>query len=166
MRYCKYCGEDKPHDLTAKAQSKARGFYSTYCWDCHLAKQKAERATPAGSARARAATNAWKKANPESQIALRATVEGRKYATAAVLKWQKKNRGYCNARSKAYKLAKRIPPWANHVAIKAVYKEAAAKGLTVDHIVPLRGKYVSGLHVENNLQLLTKAENSKKSNNY
>lgn len=62
------------------------------------------------------------------------------------------------------------PPWADFVAIRAVY-EAAAQ-LTwdtkifhdVDHIVPLNHPRVCGLHVHYNLRPMPKGPNNAKSN--
>ena len=38
--------------------------------------------------------------------------------------------------------------------------------LEVDHIIPMQGKYISGLHVENNLQILKRSENRSKGNQW
>jgi hypothetical protein len=82
--------------------------------------------------------------------------------------WVERNRGKVaaiSAKRRAAKL-KATPPWADLDAIRAVYEEAAALGLEVDHIEPLQGKSVCGLHVPWNLQLLTKEANCRKSNKF
>jgi hypothetical protein len=61
--------------------------------------------------------------------------------------------------------AKRIPPWADKDAIAAIYAGRPA-GHHVDHAIPLFGKFVSGLHVANNLQYLTAKENMKKNRSF
>jgi 5-methylcytosine-specific restriction endonuclease McrA len=72
-------------------------------------------------------------------------------------------------------LAARSPKWltkAHKKAIRAVYTEAnritRATGIPhqVDHIVPLKSPFVSGLHVPWNLQVLTARENRLKSNSF
>lgn len=59
----------------------------------------------------------------------------------------------------------RIPKWANIDKIKEIYKNRP-EGCHVDHIIPLQGKNVCGLHVETNLQYLSIADNLKESNNF
>lgn len=77
-------------------------------------------------------------------------------------------------RSRNYrrKLKLATPPWADKSKIRAIYKEAKimsrATGLvhSVDHIIPLRGEFVWGLHVENNLRVVLHEDNMKKGNTY
>lgn len=59
----------------------------------------------------------------------------------------------------------RTPRWSDLDKIKEFYKNRP-KGMHVDHIIPLRGNFVSGLHILENLQYLPKAENYKKNNRF
>ena len=65
-----------------------------------------------------------------------------------------------------------VPKWADRKAIRLFYKEAARltreTGIKheVDHIVPIQGKLVCGLHCEANLQVLTKQQNISKHNKW
>ena len=85
--------------------------------------------------------------------------------------WARKNKAYVLATT-TKRRAGRIhatPQWADAQAIKAIYQKAEqlrALGLDVhvDHIFPLRGKQVCGLHVHNNLQILLASDNRSKSN--
>lgn len=100
---------------------------------------------------------------------LSANKEHRKLSHA---QWAKANKHIVNAigaRRNAAKL-KATPSWANEGAIRAIYAEAArltqetGVRYEVDHIYPLQGKTVCGLHCEANLQIITKTANIRKGN--
>lgn len=61
--------------------------------------------------------------------------------------------------------AERTPKWADSDMLRSVYK-GCPSGYQVDHIIPLQGRLVSGLHVADNLQYLTKSQNSTKRNKF
>jgi hypothetical protein len=82
-------------------------------------------------------------------------------------RWRQNNKDKTRLKSaneRAMRL-QRIPLWANLSAIKEFYLNCP-EGYHVDHIVPLRGKEVSGLHVLENLQNLPATENLSKGNKY
>lgn len=68
------------------------------------------------------------------------------------------------AKYRAAKL-KQTPSWANEAEILEFYKNCP-EGYHVDHIVPLQGDCVSGLHVKQNLQYLLAKDNLSKGNRY
>ena len=55
------------------------------------------------------------------------------------------------------------PTWVNKKEIQDIYLNCP-EGYEVDHIIPLKGKNVCGLHVPANLQYLTRSDNRKKGN--
>jgi hypothetical protein len=79
----------------------------------------------------------------------------------------------CAARKKVIK--QRTPKWVDIPEkwfISEAYELAALRtkmfgfSWNVDHIIPLQGKIVSGLHVPNNLQVIPAIENIRKKNKY
>ena len=81
--------------------------------------------------------------------------------------WKQNNKDK-NRLYKAQQRAKRLsatPTWADKDAIKIFYL-ACPEGYHVDHIIPLQGKHVCGLHTIENLQYLTAKENLNKGNKF
>lgn len=84
------------------------------------------------------------------------------------------NKRFCNKKCKkkfytqsndthALKKINRVPKWSNIKEINKIYKNRP-KDHHIDHIIPVRGVDVSGLHVPWNLQYLHKDDNVLKSN--
>lgn len=67
---------------------------------------------------------------------------------------------------------KATPPWADFDAIKTIYAEAQERSditgvkHNVDHDIPLQHPDVCGLHVADNLVILTEAQNNAKRNKW
>ena len=91
--------------------------------------------------------------------------------------WRKKNIGLVLADRAKRRAAKvnRTPPWLTEfdkLKIKCYYQVATMRSREsgqkwhVDHIIPLQGKTVCGLHVPNNLQIIPAIENMRKNNHY
>ena len=93
---------------------------------------------------------------------------------AEVLLYKKNNPDKDNAWKMKRHAAKlqRTPAWADDWKIRQFYTMAQklqklyGVKFQVDHVIPLRGELVSGLHVETNLQIITASENSSKGNRF
>ena len=90
-----------------------------------------------------------------------------KTQSARYKRWQQNNKDKVKLKSATERAMRlqRVPAWSNKDAIKDFYLNCP-EGHHVDHIIPLRGKEVSGLHVLENLQYLPAKENLSKGNKF
>ena len=122
-------------------------------------------------------TKAWIAKNKDKKKAAvdKYRFKNRDKVNANTRKWAKQNPGKRNAQTMKRIAAKRraSPPWLtgeHWVQIEVFYIEAARltkeTGIPyeVDHIEPLQGRNVSGLHVPWNLDVKTRASNRSKNN--
>lgn len=123
----------------------------------------------------RANTDRWQSTNPEKVKATRAKqyLLRPEKARARSAKWTRENpeRNAARNRERTAKIAGAIPLWVDRQAVSSFYEVAAvlSRGgckFQVDHIVPLKHRLVCGLHVQDNLQILTAKENTAKGNRW
>jgi hypothetical protein len=133
----------------------------------------------ANKARIAEVKRAYRAANKEKIIANKraAYLATREVNLAQKREYRQANKGkinfLCSMRKKVVK--QRTPIWLSpfdRLKIKCYYSVAAMLARNnkepwhVDHIVPLQGKLVSGLHVPNNLQFLRGVDNVRKKNKF
>ena len=151
MRKCIYCGVEKNYEEFYKKGK----YYSSRCKDCFklytCPKEKAE------YDRARRIKHGDKLREYDRK---RSQLPHRK---ASKRDWSRKRK---------MTVANQTPVWANQDYIKRLYKDAVTISritgvdYEVDHIIPLHGENVSGLHVQGNLRIITAEENRKKRNEF
>ena len=145
-------------------QKKRREYLKKYNAQPEVHSRKLERRrTPEAKERARITRQIYLQ-NPE-KLAKR---------KEAVSRYKKENRSkvLADTRFRQALQKKRVPAWADRYEIERFYEEAKRltqeTGLShhVDHIVPLRGRLVSGFHCQQNLRVVPASENLKKNNKW
>ena len=176
MRQCPNCAKlglgPKAETEFNKSKQPAAGGYQYWCRECQKARHVANKEDcnarnrkwhHANPEQAAANSRRWRENNPEAHL-------------AGAKKWAERNpalaRISMSARVRKYQAAKiqRTVVWADNEKIKDFYAQAQAAreffpecSWHVDHFYPMQGKWVSGLHVEENLQVLPGVENQRKS---
>lgn len=173
LKQCTKCKKELSRSLFNKSLGRSDGFISV-CVYCTMESQK--KSYPSNIEANRQKAKKYMQENPEiyRKAALKYYHSNREECLLRNKQWASDNPGKIRAKDgkrRAAELAS-VPLWADLDAIKQIYKRAVdLTGETgikyhVDHIVPLQGKLVSGLHVENNLRVITATENMSKSNKF
>jgi len=144
VRRCSRCKDVKPESCFYKRSPGCRGKLSARCKSCDIECNNARRWMERHPRAAVLYSRNYQKANPEK---IAAAVAARKAESL-----------------------KRTPVWADKEAIKEFYEAARRRSKEtgvpheVDHVIPLQGDLVSGLHVQNNLRVVPAVVNQHKHN--
>ena len=158
MKSCSLCHLELEEYFFHKKSSSKDGLYP-YCKKCVKSKNLIHYSENKDSHKV--LTYSWREKNKDKHCLYTEN-------------WRKSNphkHSAKQARRRATQL-NATPKWANKNLIDKIYHLASNKKVItgidweVDHIVPLQGKDVCGLHVEYNLQIIQSSDNRKKSNKF
>ena len=182
MKLCCKCKTTKqPTEFYANKRMK--DGLNSFCILCHKADNVARKRINRANPEFKSQELAWKKLYREKTKDQRA---------AYMLEWRTKNKDHALQYGKNYRtknkdrynylcqlrkisLMQRTPKWLSDEdfwVIEQAYELASLRTKTtgfqwhVDHVIPLRGKQVSGLHVPTNLQVIPWLENQRKTNKF
>lgn len=181
-KVCCKCKQEKHHSLFY-ANKRMNDGLNSFCIECHKAYNRAKKAQNRANPEFRAAELAYKKQYRERTVQQRSEY---------MAKWREANKErvsqygvqYRHERKEWYNylcqkrkidLMNRTPAWLTEDdlwMIAEAYELAGLRAVViggewhVDHIIPLRGRRVSGLHVPTNLRVIPRAENQRKTNKF
>lgn len=145
-KHCRDCGENKSLDFFIKNKTSKSGI-DTLCKVCNIKRTKARRL--AGYYNRTEEARKRREKYPEKELA--------------------RVRKYRSRKQQASKInLTEIESW----LIEEIYHLSILRTKItgykweVDHIIPLQGKYVCGLHIPSNLQVIPAKMNRQKSNKY
>lgn len=182
LKICNKCQQAKEISLFY-ANKRMKDKLNTFCIECHKADNVARKHKNRANQEFKAKELVYKKEYRERTIAERAAymAEWREINREWVLRYSKEYRDTNKARynflcqKRKIDLIKRTPMWLTEddcwlmsEAYELAALRTAATGVKhhVDHIIPLRGKIVSGLHVPQNLQVIPWIDNQRKTNKF
>ena len=160
MKKCTGCKEVKHKEQFTKRSTK-EGSYRSRCKECTFKKDKIYQGV---------------NCNLIKEKRHKRYLKNKKIENEASSNYSKNNQGRINAKTSKRRALKlqATPDWLTAAQLEEmvdIYKQAKEleqiffnRKFHVDHIVPLQGKDVCGLHVPWNLQILTAEENIKKGN--
>jgi len=159
----------------------ARLVSNRSCLDCSKTRRKEWEEKNKDSVLKKAAQNS-RNNRKNNKIAVNASrrlwaSKNREKDNAYYAKWRANNKGHVNALNRKYQASKlqRTPKWlteidferiTNEYKLAEILRKVTNQNWHVDHIIPLQGKTVSGLHVPSNLRVVIAAENVKKGNRF
>ena len=165
------CDEDHRKWASRNAETLRRRKHAVYLRDKELWKERGRQWRAANLEKVRASARnsqskhklkryaaiaVWQRAHPE-----KIKVFKRRWRVKNRLKARELDRRNGAAKRASKRMA--VPKWVDRSMLATIYANCPS-GYDVDHIVPLKGANVCGLHVPWNLQYLPRIENQRKRN--